>query len=416
MPTPSKLPQAKQVPLVSPIGGIVRTNAREQQRVEASPDGKPPTCWNALNVLPFDSYGRARVAQRFGITKKFLPQLGNGTEQIQGMISVNELSYSNNSSGGTSGNTTNLIPGPNTIPTNTTGTLGAGSGGNTGTAYNIPTGTVTGPGGTGGSGTTLTTLVMQTFSVTYTVPAAALISGSILVLGPTFDLNIWNTYNNVAGSGAYTSELQLAASLAGTLQNSFTVSNQGTGYSGGTTLIISAPQIAGGVQATGTVSVSGGHIQSITISNGGSGYTSATLSLGSTGGGTGFAYAGGNIIDAVIETIPGKLTGTANPSGTSILNLAVAAEPATVYYAFVFQPQSANTGKWGFYANTTAATLIATLQTLAAAASPSLPYTYDVQTGGYIGPETVPPAIPFTMYSGQTGTTQMYAVMNDWTP
>lgn len=65
-------PEAKGGPVVlsSPIGGVVKTTGRESQ-----PEG---TCWDALNVLPYDQSGRKRVAQRTGTTKQFPTQLGSG--------------------------------------------------------------------------------------------------------------------------------------------------------------------------------------------------------------------------------------------------------------------------------------------------------------------------------------------------
>ena len=88
MPHPAKI-QTKQVPLVSPTGGVVQSVAREQQPMGGQgPEGaQPPTCWDALNVLPYDIYGRERVAERFGITKKYDTQLG--TTPIQGMVAAN---------------------------------------------------------------------------------------------------------------------------------------------------------------------------------------------------------------------------------------------------------------------------------------------------------------------------------------
>lgn len=58
----------KQVPISSPVKGINRVVNRE---------GQPPdTCWNALNVLPYDRYGRLRVAQRPGLVKLYSTPIG----------------------------------------------------------------------------------------------------------------------------------------------------------------------------------------------------------------------------------------------------------------------------------------------------------------------------------------------------
>jgi hypothetical protein len=48
------------VPLENPIGGVVRAVAHEQQ--------PPNTVVNANNVVPYDLYGRKRIAQRYGIS------------------------------------------------------------------------------------------------------------------------------------------------------------------------------------------------------------------------------------------------------------------------------------------------------------------------------------------------------------
>ena len=84
----------------SPVKGVNQVVNRE---------GQPPdTCWDALNVLPFDVYGRRRVAQRFGTSKAFVTQLTSSTVStqgpVQGMCSVNIVGYP--SSGGGGGSTT----------------------------------------------------------------------------------------------------------------------------------------------------------------------------------------------------------------------------------------------------------------------------------------------------------------------
>jgi hypothetical protein len=78
------------IPIPSPIKGINRVMSREQQ-----PDG---TCWNALNVVPYDKYGRARVAQRTGLSKLYTTQIGGG-RPIQGMIAPANIIYPGQSYG-----------------------------------------------------------------------------------------------------------------------------------------------------------------------------------------------------------------------------------------------------------------------------------------------------------------------------
>lgn len=76
------------------------------------------------------------------------------------------------------------------------------------------------------------------------------------------------------------------ATLSGSV-TSVTITAGGTGYTT-PTVTFSAPQISGGVTATGTVVVGSGIITAVTITNPGSGYTTApTATLGNVAGGTG---------------------------------------------------------------------------------------------------------------------------------
>lgn len=74
----------KVLAIVSPLGGVNRVVARQGQPIS--------TCWDALNVLPYDAFGRGRVGQRFGISKAW--GLPLGSTLVQGMIGVNSISYS----------------------------------------------------------------------------------------------------------------------------------------------------------------------------------------------------------------------------------------------------------------------------------------------------------------------------------
>lgn len=72
----------QQVPLTTPLKGVVRAVARE---------GQPPeTCWDAQNVLPYDRYGRKRLAQRGGLLRQFSNTTG---AFIQGMIEAPNIVY-----------------------------------------------------------------------------------------------------------------------------------------------------------------------------------------------------------------------------------------------------------------------------------------------------------------------------------
>lgn len=84
------------------------------------------------------------------------------------------------------------------------------------------------------------------------------------------------------------------APLVGESVQSVTITAGGTGYGSGT-VTFSAPQVAGGVTATGTVTSVAGVITGVVITNPGSGYTSApTVTFGGGGsGGTGTAVLTG---------------------------------------------------------------------------------------------------------------------------
>lgn len=58
-------------------------------------EGQPPdTCWDALNVFPFDVWGRRRCATRFGLSKQYSTNIGSS--QVQGLLPVNTMIYAGN--------------------------------------------------------------------------------------------------------------------------------------------------------------------------------------------------------------------------------------------------------------------------------------------------------------------------------
>ena len=95
-------------------------------------------------------------------------------------------------------------------------------------------------------------------------------------------------------------ELFGSANVGGESVASVTVAGDGddTGYNTGDAVTFSAPQITGGVTATGTIVSDGedGAIVSITITNAGSGYTSAPTVTASTG------TIGGTTLTAVLTS------------------------------------------------------------------------------------------------------------------
>lgn len=76
---------SQQIPILSPSKGVVRAVPREGQPQD--------TCWDAVNMLPWDRYGRKRLAQRPGIKKQFNQYAGNNTQFIQGLIEAPNIIY-----------------------------------------------------------------------------------------------------------------------------------------------------------------------------------------------------------------------------------------------------------------------------------------------------------------------------------
>ena len=110
------------------------------------------------------------------------------------------------------------------------------------------------------------------------------------------------------------------ATLSGGGVTAVPISSGGSGYTTAN-VTFSAPQVAGGVTATGTVTVAGGAVTGITITNAGSGYTTApTVSI--TGNGTG-AAAGSVTISA--SSVTGITITNAGSGYTSAPTVTIAA-------------------------------------------------------------------------------------------
>jgi len=98
------------------------------------------------------------------------------------------------------------------------------------------------------------------------------------------------------------------AILSGGSVTAATVLAGGTSYTGTPTVIFSAPQVAGGVAAAGTCTVTAGAVTAITITTAGSGYTSAptgTISGSGTGATVGTVTIGASTINSITITNPG---------------------------------------------------------------------------------------------------------------
>jgi hypothetical protein len=66
------------IKVTSPIKGIDKTSAREQQDATEH-------CWDALNVLPYDLFGRRRAAQRPGLSQFSVLQ---NSSWVQGLLPI----------------------------------------------------------------------------------------------------------------------------------------------------------------------------------------------------------------------------------------------------------------------------------------------------------------------------------------
>lgn len=183
-------------------------------------------------------------------------------------------------------------------------------------------------------------------------------SENILVqrFGLPNDLNFESFYT-AANFLSYTSNLLVVRTDANSMRNSVStqsgtvtsaiVNSQGSGYTSAPTVTFSAPDISGGVQATGVASLSGGSVSAVFITTKGSGYTTAptvTFSAPDVVGGvtaTGTAVLGGFVSTVTLDD-PGSgyttatvafaapttsggvtATGTVNLSGGSIASITV---------------------------------------------------------------------------------------------
>jgi hypothetical protein len=137
--------------------------------------------------------------------------------------------------------------------------------------------------------------------------------------------NFLSYTNNLLLVRADTGSLNAVATTTGGV-STVAISNAGAGYSStaaAPAVAVSAPDIAGGTQATVTAVLSGGAITAIAVSNGGSGYSGAapTVTITSTGGGSGATFTvatSGGVVTGITVTSGGtgyKGTVTATLSG-----------------------------------------------------------------------------------------------------
>jgi hypothetical protein len=91
------------------------------------------------------------------------------------------------------------------------------------------------------------------------------------------------------------------ASLSGTV-TSVTRTAPGSGYTSVPTATFSAPDVAGGIQATGTVAISGGAVTAATVSAGGTSYTTPTITFSAP------QVAGGVTATGTLTVVSGVIT------------------------------------------------------------------------------------------------------------
>lgn len=386
--------QTKRVTFLSPLGGVNQYTAREQQRTEPGQQGEQPTCWFSENILPFDSqYGRARVGQRFGIERAFTPQLGNGSQFIQGLEPVNFINYQP-----AGGLFPNLIPGPTIVPTINQTTPSA----------NIPQG-----------GQNFTKYPHALFlPFTMTMHGALIIrvgSGSPIMItdqvGIGFNITAWNTQTF---TGDTINPAQFVDVYPLNLTGTFTVGQvivpvvQGNGYSTLTTVAITG---GGGTGVTASVQVGtaalAGKLISITTTAGGSGYTGSaplTFSFSNVGSGSGASFSG-IYVPLTHITADNVLASADNMStmitltGTYTMATAVSDASATsIFGAFGFFSQTPF-ASWAFYLNNTKAGLYATLNALAEQVND--PFSFN----SILTPSSkAPPKIPVVFFQGGNDT------------
>ena len=106
--------------------------------------------------------------------------------------------------------------------------------------------------------------------------------------------------------------------LSGGAVTAATVSAGGTSYTS-PTITFSAPQVAGGVTATGTLTVSSGVITAVVIVTAGSGYTSApTTTIGNVGSGTGATIGSVTIAASTVTSLTVTTAGTGYTSAPTV--------------------------------------------------------------------------------------------------
>jgi len=190
---------------------------------------------------------------------------------------------------------------------------------NPGTAYaTAPTVGFAGGGGTGAAGTAVLTQGVGAIAVTT--------PGTGYTVAPTITLSAPQTAGGIQATATATVN-------AGAI-TAFTITNPGTGYTDPPTVTISGA----GTGGVGTASLTG-RVASVTITNAGTGYTSAPTLSFTGGGGTGAAgtAAFGALANPVVAALP--------PVLSQLLGVAVCTGPATTLAGFTNWRETINSDR-----------------------------------------------------------------------
>lgn len=220
-------PNIKQVPVTSPIKGVNRVVNREGQL--------PDTCWDALNVLPFDRYGRKRVSQRPGLVGYRSPP-SDPSHFIQNLLAINNIFYP-----GTAGTTTpvafiSAITATTSSVVSSTAVFGINPGGMTvPSPYSLtfpPTALSTASGNTPAI-TVVANGELFSANVNFSLPVASgttrtltmflTVSQNNTVVRTTSNLT-YNVYNSGGSNSVLTGILTFVISATGTITATMTVS------------------------------------------------------------------------------------------------------------------------------------------------------------------------------------------------
>lgn len=123
--------------------------------------------------------------------------------------------------------------------------------------------------------------------------------------------NFLNYTNNMLVTRVDTENHRNAVTTTSGSITTASITNAGSGYRAPPAVTISAPDIAGGLQATATATLSGGTVTAATVSNGGSGYVAAAITFSApqiVGGvtATGTATIAGGVITGIVIVTAGS--------------------------------------------------------------------------------------------------------------